>query len=330
MKKVTTLLISLGLTSSLYAADLITEGSLCVGMDCNGPQTFGFDTIRLRENNLRIKFDDTTDANSTFPSNDWQITINDSTNGGLNKFSIDDITHSKVPFLIEANAPTNALYIEDDGDIGIGTSTPVVQLHMKDGNTPTIRLEQDGSSGFTPQVWDIASNEANFFIRDATNGSLLPFRIKPGSPSSSIYIYPTYVEMANDLKVNGSIFTASDKNLKENFNPVNADVVLKKIDTLDISIWNFKDDEDSLRHIGPMAQDFYKIFKVGIDDKHIAPTDMASVALAGVQALSQKLQKKEQEILKLRTEIDKMKLLQEKITALEQLVQNLSAVKSKQ
>jgi hypothetical protein len=64
----------------------------------------------------------------------------------------------------------------------------VVDLHIKTGNTPTLRLEQDGSSGFTPQTWDVAGNEANFFIRDATNGSTLPFRIRPGAPSSAIDI----------------------------------------------------------------------------------------------------------------------------------------------
>ena len=68
----------------------------------------------------------------------------------------------------------------------MGTSTPVVCLHCKEGNTPTLRLEQDGSSGFTPQVWDVAGNETNFFIRDATNGSTLPFRIRPSAPTSSI------------------------------------------------------------------------------------------------------------------------------------------------
>jgi hypothetical protein len=71
----------------------------------------------------------------------------------------------------------------------MGTSTPVVDLHVKDGNTPTLRLDQDGSDGFTPQVWDMAANETNFFIRDATNGSTLPFRIQPGAPESAIHIF---------------------------------------------------------------------------------------------------------------------------------------------
>ncbi len=167
--------------------DLIVDGSACIGFDCVNGESFGFDTLRLKENNLRIKFVDTS-SSASFPSRDWQLTANDSSNGGANKFSIDDIDGGRTPFTIEAGAPSHSLYVDDGGRIGFGTSTPVVQNHIKDGNTPTLRLEQDGSSGFTAQTWDVAGNEANFFIRDATNGSTLPFRIRPGAPSSAIDI----------------------------------------------------------------------------------------------------------------------------------------------
>jgi hypothetical protein len=167
--------------------DLIVDGSICVGFDCVNGESFGFDTLRLKENNLRIKAQDTSNS-ASFPTNDWQLTFNDSANGGANKFSIDDIDGGRTPFTIEASAPSHSLYVDDGGRIGFGTSTPVVELHVKDGDTPTLRLEQDGSSGFTPQTWDVAGNETNFFIRDVTNGSTLPFRIRPGAPTSSIDI----------------------------------------------------------------------------------------------------------------------------------------------
>jgi hypothetical protein len=171
----------------LILDDLIVDGSLCVGFDCVNGESFGFDTIRLKENNLRIRAVDTSNT-ASFPTNDWQITFNDSSNGGANKFSIDDIDGNRTPFTIEASAPSHSLYVDDGGRIGFGTSTPVVHLHVKDGNTPTLRLEQDGSSGFTAQTWDVAGNEANFFIRDATNGSTLPFRIRPSAPSDSLFV----------------------------------------------------------------------------------------------------------------------------------------------
>lgn len=167
--------------------DLIVVGSICVGQDCVNGENFGFDTIRLKENNLRIRFQDTSSSGS-FPTVDWQLTANDSGNGGLNHFSIDSIDNGATPFRVEYGAPTSSLYVDDGGRIGFGTSAPVVELHVADGDSPTLRLEQDGSSGFTSQTWDIAGNETNFFIRDVTNGSRLSFRIRPGAPQSSIDI----------------------------------------------------------------------------------------------------------------------------------------------
>ena len=178
---------SLALADQVILDDLIVDGSACIGFDCVNGESFGFDTIRIKENNLRIRAQDTS-SSASFPSNDWQITFNDSANGGQNKFSIDDIDGGRTPFTIEAGAPTHSLYVDDGGRIGLGTNIPVVELHIPDGDTPTLRLEQNGSSGFTPQTWDVAGNETNFFIRDATNGSTLPFRIRPTAPSNSIFV----------------------------------------------------------------------------------------------------------------------------------------------
>jgi len=167
--------------------DLIVQGSECVGLDCLNNESFGFDTIRLKENNTRIKFDDTS-TSTGFPARDWQLTANDSASGGSSKFSIEDITGSKVPFTITAGAATNSIFADSTGRIGLRTSTPVLDLHINTSNTPAIRLEQNNSGGFTAQTWDVAGNEANFFVRDVTGGSTLPFRIRPGAPTSSLDI----------------------------------------------------------------------------------------------------------------------------------------------
>ena len=167
--------------------DLIVQGSTCIGLDCVNNESFGFDTLRLKENNTRIKFDDTS-TGAGFPANDWQLTANDSASGGASKFSIEDITGSKVPFTITAGAPTNSIFVDSSGRLGLGTSTPVLQLHENKSDTPAIRLEQNNSGGFAAQTWDIGANEANFFVRDVTGGSRLPFRVRPGAPTSSIDI----------------------------------------------------------------------------------------------------------------------------------------------
>ena len=166
--------------------DLIVQGSACVGLDCVNNESFGFDTIRLKENNTRIKFEDT--SVGTFPTNDWQLTANDSASGGSSKFSIEDITGSRVPFTVTAGASTNSIFVDSTGRVGFRTSTPVLDLHINTSNTPALRMEQNNSGGFTAQTWDIGANEANWFVRDVTGGSKLSLRIRPGAPTSSVDI----------------------------------------------------------------------------------------------------------------------------------------------
>jgi hypothetical protein len=63
--------------------------------------------------------------------------------------------------------------------------TQTEDLVIKTTDTPKVRFEQTGG-GFGTYVWDVAGNEANFFIRDVTDSSHLPFRLRPGAPTNSI------------------------------------------------------------------------------------------------------------------------------------------------
>lgn len=164
--------------------DLIVQSSICVGFDCVNNESFGFDTLRLKENNTRLNFEDT--STGTFPANDWTLIANDSASGGSNYFAIEDRNAARQIFRVTAGAPANALFVDSTGRIGLRTSTPVLDMHISTSNTPGIRLEQTSAGGFTAQSWDVAGNEANFFIRDVTGGSRLPFRIRPGAPTSSL------------------------------------------------------------------------------------------------------------------------------------------------
>jgi endosialidase-like protein len=170
--------------------DLIVQGSECVGFDCVNNESFGFDTIRLKENNLRIHFEDTSSI-SGFPSNDWEIRINDSQSGGGSYFGVADRNSGNLTFRVDAGAPTNALKVDSTGRVGLRTQSPVLDIHAFTSNTPAIRLDQSNAAGWTAQTWDIGANEANFFVRDVTSGSLLPFRIRPGAPTSSVDISAT-------------------------------------------------------------------------------------------------------------------------------------------
>jgi hypothetical protein len=169
--------------------DVVCNSNLAVGIDVETGMDFGDANIYLKENLLRIRFEDTSPSEN-FPSNDWQLTANSSESialGGENYFAIEDITNATIPFKVMAETPNNALFISDDGDIGLGTGNPAKKLHLSDGDTPAIRFEQDGSS-WPAFTWDVAGNETNFFIRDGTNGGKIPFRIIPNAPYNSIFI----------------------------------------------------------------------------------------------------------------------------------------------
>jgi hypothetical protein len=167
--------------------DLIVVGSGCLGFDCIDNEPFGFENLLLKQNNNRIKADDTS-VSGGFPNNDWQIRFNDDAGGGLNRFAVEDLTNARIPMTILAGAPNNSLFVDSSGRLGVRTGAPAQTIHAVTGDTPDLRLEQDGSSGFSPQTWDVAGNESNFFIRDVTGGSTLPFRLRPGAPSSSLDI----------------------------------------------------------------------------------------------------------------------------------------------
>ena len=76
----------------------------------------------------------------------------------------------------------------------------------------------------------------------------------------------------------------SDRNLKTDVAQLDDAAVLDKVAALPIERWSYKS-ERGVRHVGPMAQDFYAAFGVGADDKHITSIDEDGVALAAIKAL---------------------------------------------
>ena len=161
--------------------DLIVQGSACVGLDCVNNERFNFDTIRMKENNTRILFLDTSTA-AGFPTNDWIIRANGPNSGDASFLGIVDHgnagTGAETGTIIaqfDAGAPANSLRVSSTGRVGLRTATPVLDFaHEYESDTPDMRLEQNNTGGFSAQTWDIAGNEANFFVRDVTSGSLCP------------------------------------------------------------------------------------------------------------------------------------------------------------
>lgn len=103
--------------------------------------------------------------------------------------------------------------------------------------------------------------------------------------------------------------TLSDVRLKENFVPVNGESFLTAIAAMPQFSWNYiGQDVSTLRHYGPMAQDFYKAFgkdqlgTIGCDTL-INQQDFLGVNLIAIQALEKRTKTLREENDKLKNEI---------------------------
>jgi hypothetical protein len=126
--------------------------------------------------------------------------------------------------------------------------------------------------------------------------------VRIGSAQTATYL-PGQV-FANGMSI------SSDRNVKSGFTPVNPETVLGKILAMPVTEWQYKADANTVRHIGPMAQDFHAAFGLnGGDDKHISVVDESGVALAAIQGLNEKLNEKDAEIEDLKARLEKLERL---------------------
>jgi hypothetical protein len=100
----------------------------------------------------------------------------------------------------------------------------------------------------------------------------------------------------------------SDRALKENVTPVDGTEIVHRLSRIPLSTWNLTSQNPSIRHLGPMAQDFYAAFGLGEDERHISTLDADGVALAAIQGLYQMLQEKQAALATQQAEIERLAL----------------------
>lgn len=147
---------------------------------------------------------------------------------------------------------------------------------------------------------DIASTGVNQFIVRASGGLWLGTTSSPSVPVTDFLNTSTGAHLTT-----GGIWTNnSDRSVKENFEPVDGLEILARVAELPISTWSYRAEPASIRHLGPMAQDFQAAFELGSDGRSIGTLDADGVALAAIQGLRQLLLEKEGQIRALTARID--------------------------
>lgn len=129
------------------------------------------------------------------------------------------------------------------------------------------------------------------------------------------------------LPANGTGWScSSDVNLKENFASVDPQTILDQLAGMQITRWNVKDQDASIQHIGPAAQDFFAAFGLGDDERLISTTDAQGVALAAIQGLYQINREQQAKIQAQKSEIE---ALQRHQSDLEARLERLEAAQGK-
>ncbi len=80
----------------------------------------------------------------------------------------------------------------------------------------------------------------------------------------------------------------SDSTKKTNRRAVNTESVLSKLMQLPLQEWNYTHQTSANTHIGPMAQDFHRLFGYGDDETTISTIDPDGVSLAAIQELTKR------------------------------------------
>jgi hypothetical protein len=120
----------------------------------------------------------------------------------------------------------------------------------------------------------------------------------------------------------GSWSSISDRNRKENFLAVDGEDLLARLRQVPVSTWNYKTQERSIRHMGPMAQDLYAAFGLGESDRLINTVDIDGVNLAGVQAVAARTDQLREQVSTLNQE---NAALRARVSDLEARLQRLEA-----
>ena len=241
-------------------------------------------------------------------------------------------------------AQTGVLYVEGN-NVGIGTDTPATKLHVKaaDGSA-SILVDDSAATPTNRTLFELRNAGAvQFFFRNTDNGqtwqmSAFPstlqfglttttgpkFRVLSSGGISVLLGSNTLMGLNNtgDLQIAGTLSQGSSRTIKTAIEPADNSKILDRVAELPIAEWSYKANDPSIRHIGPMAEDFHSVFGFGTDGQHLAPGDMAGVALASIQSLNRRLQ---EETAK-RAELEKENQdLAQRLQALEAKVQKLTA-----
>jgi len=112
----------------------------------------------------------------------------------------------------------------------------------------------------------------------------------------------------------------SERESKENFSTVDPLRILDALSKIPIWSWNYRAQDPTVRHVGPVAEDFHTAFGLGENNTHISNVDVNGVALTAIQGLHSLVMEKTKRIEQLEL---KNQSLSDRLTDLESHLRQL-------
>jgi hypothetical protein len=194
-------------------------------------------------------------------------------------------------------------------NVGIGTTTPVVPMHVVKttvGNANMFRIDNAGAASF--ELRNTAANAFWFFQADQ-DGTFKFSRL--GTGGSEVIVRRRLDQDGATMFVDGSVQAtnvvfSSARDLKTGFTPVDRREVLERLVDLPIETWRFNTEAEAVRHMGPIAEDFHAAFALGSDERGISTLDANGVALAAIQGLYDLVREQDEAIRKLQERLNEL------------------------
>lgn len=158
--------------------------------------------------------------------------------------------------------------------------------------------------GFPPVVipYAVVSTAAYDWIAPSPNTSWQTVTINSNDAAGPDSASIRFEAQVRFRAVYDSAPVLSDINVKEGFTPIDRGEILRKLVALPITSWSYIS-EPGVRHVGPMAQDFYAAFGLGGSDRQIEVVDAYGVAFAAIQELNDMLVEKDRQIAALQRQV---------------------------
>jgi hypothetical protein len=262
-------------------------------------------------------------------------------------------------YVVEVDGTNDDLYIDDSGNVGIGTTSPYTKLHVNnDSGTSTVRIQRSSylyDAGIrlytgTAQDWFIGTgtindNTRDLDIYDGVEGQSRLYITESGNigigttnPTSKLHVYGTINSASTITAAN---YSCSDARYKHSITPIGN--AMQKLMSLNGVFYSWKTEKfkdmnfSKDRQLGFIAQEVEKVVPelVYTDSKGYksmsynkltaviveAMKEMKKVSDRKIASLEKKNQFLEKENLSLKKRIASLEKMDERVAALERMLE---------